>query len=181
MKAAPGLFRLGARTPSLPDDEQFYVAPGAMVIGDVRIESGVSIWFNAVLRGDNEAITLRRGCNVQDGCVVHTDPGYPVEIGEDATIGHNAIIHGCRVGKGSLVGMGATVLNGAVIGERCLIGANSLVREGMIVPDGSMVVGIPAVIVRSLDEQAARRLAEGARRYRDKAALYGVDLAAVQG
>lgn len=172
------LFRLGARAPSLPDDGRYYIAPGAVVIGDVRLESDVSVWFNAVLRGDNEAITLGRGCNVQDGCVVHTDPGYPVEIGEDVTIGHNAIVHGCRIGRGSLIGMGATVLNGAIIGERCLIGANSLVREGMIVPDGSLVVGLPAEIVRNLGEQAAATIAQGAQRYRQKAWKYATELVA---
>lgn len=177
--ASPCLFRLGARTPTLPDDEQFYIAPGAIVIGDVRIGRNVSIWFNAVLRGDNEPISLGDGCNVQDGCVIHTDPGHPVDIGDDVTIGHNAIIHGCRIGKGSLIGMGATVLNGASIGERCLVGANSLVREGMIVPNGSLVVGVPAVVVRVLDENSADKLALGAMRYRDKASAYRTDLDAL--
>lgn len=173
------LFRLGERAPALPDDGNFYVAPGAVVIGDVRVGSGASIWFNAVLRGDNEPITLGAGANVQDGCVIHTDPGFPVEIGEDATIGHNAIIHGCRIGKGSLIGMGATVLNGATIGERCLVGANSLVREGMVVPDGSLVVGVPAKIVRTLDVAEAAKLSGGAQRYRDKAQAYSMELQAI--
>lgn len=175
----PSAYRLGDREPIFPEDGNFYVAPGAMVIGDVRIGSGVSIWFNAVLRGDNEPITLGAGSNVQDGCVIHTDPGFPVDIGEDVTIGHNATIHGCSIGKGSLIGMGATVLNGAVIGERCLVGANSLVREGMIVPDGSLVIGIPAKIVRSLDEQTAENLSRGAARYRDKAKTYSAELKAI--
>lgn len=173
------MYRLGERAPSLPADGNCYVAPGAAVIGDVRLASGASVWFNAVLRGDNEPITIGKGSNVQDGCVIHTDPGYPVEIGEDVTIGHNAIIHGCSIGNGSLVGMGATVLNGASIGERCLIGANSLVREGMVVPDGSLVIGVPAKIVRQLDAEAAARLSQGALRYRSKAETYPLELEAI--
>ncbi|GAA4128749.1 gamma carbonic anhydrase family protein [Aminobacter aganoensis] len=173
------IYRLGERMPSLPADGNCYVAPGAAVIGDVRLASGTSIWFNAVLRGDNEPITIGKGSNVQDGCVIHTDPGYPVEIGEDVTIGHNAIIHGCSIGNGSLVGMGATVLNGARIGERCLVGANSLVREGMVVPDGSLVIGVPAKIVRQLDAEAAAKLSQGAVRYRSKAETYPLELEAI--
>lgn len=172
----PTLYRLGERVPSLPADGEFYIAPGAIVIGDVRIARGVSIWFNAVLRGDNEPIILGAGSNIQDGCVIHTDPGFPVEIGVDVTIGHNAIIHGCSIDKGSLIGMGATILNGARIGERCLVGANSLIREGMEVPDGSLVLGVPARIVRMLDGDAAENLSRGAERYRSKAASYPRDL-----
>ncbi|TAA63877.1 gamma carbonic anhydrase family protein [Shinella sp. JR1-6] len=172
----PTLYRLGDRAPSLPADGEFYIAPGAAVIGDVRIATGVSIWFNAVLRGDNEPITLGAGSNVQDGCVIHTDPGFPVAIGEDVTVGHNAIVHGCSIGKGSLIGMGATILNGARIGERCLVGANSFVREGMVVPDGSLVIGVPAKIVRTLDGDAAENLSRGAERYRAKADSYSRDL-----
>ncbi|WP_319005675.1 gamma carbonic anhydrase family protein [Pararhizobium sp. BT-229] len=108
--------------------------------------------------------------------MIHTDPGYPVEIGEDVTIGPNATIHGCRIGKGSLIGMGATVLNGASIGGRCLIGAGSLVPEGMVVPDGSLVVGVPAKIVRALDDKMGAKLALGAQRYRAKASSYPADL-----
>lgn len=163
---------MGSRVPRTPDDGRFYIAPGAMVIGDVWLNQDVSIWFNAVLRGDNEPIILGAGCNIQDGCVLHTDPGYPVEIGEDVTIGHNALIHGCRIEKGSLIGMGATVLNGARIGKQCLIGAGSLVREGMIVPDRSLVVGVPAKLVRTLDDAMVAKLALGAERYRAKATSY---------
>ncbi|WP_077963612.1 gamma carbonic anhydrase family protein [Ensifer adhaerens] len=171
-----GLYRLGSREPRVPADGRYYIAPGAVVIGDVQLEEDVSIWFNAVLRGDNEPIILGRGCNIQDGCVVHTDPGYPVEIGDDVTVGHNATIHGCRIGKGSLVGMGATILNGARIGDRCLIGAGALVRKNMVVPDGSLVLGVPAQIVRTLDAKVAEGLSTGAQRYRAKAQNYPGDL-----
>ncbi|OCP20913.1 MULTISPECIES: gamma carbonic anhydrase family protein [unclassified Ensifer] len=174
-----GLYRLGSLAPAVPGDGRFYLAPGAIVIGDVRIGRDVSIWFNAVLRGDNEPIVLGDGSNIQDGCVIHTDPGYPVEIGEDVTVGHNATIHGCRIGKGSLIGMGATVLNGAQIGARCLIGANSLVREGMVVPDGSLVVGIPAQIVRALNADMAGKLMLAAARYRAKSETYPKELRAI--
>lgn len=171
-----GLYRLGSLVPVVPRDGRFYLAPGAIVIGDVRIGQDVSIWFNAVLRGDNEPIILGDGSNIQDGCVIHTDPGYPVEIGENVTVGHNATIHGCRIGDGSLIGMGATVLNGVQIGARCLIGANSLVREGMIIPDGSLVVGVPAQIVRTLAAETADRLALSAARYRAKSRTYPEEL-----
>lgn len=173
------LYRLGERSPHLPEGDNYYIAPGATVIGHVSIGAGASIWFNAVLRGDNEPIVVGEGANIQDCAVVHTDPGYPVEIGDDVTIGHGAIIHGCRIGKGSLIGMGATILNGAIIGAGCLVGANALVREGMLVPDGSLVLGVPAQVVRQLDSEASGKLAIAAARYREKAQLYPIELVEV--
>ncbi|WP_259666923.1 MULTISPECIES: gamma carbonic anhydrase family protein [Rhizobium] len=175
-----GLYRLGDKAPKLPAQGRFYVAPGAAVIGDVRIGSEASIWFNAVLRGDNEPIIVGEGANLQDCCVVHTDPGFPVTIGKDVTIGHGAIIHGCAIGDGSLIGMGATILNGAVVGKRCVVGANTLVPEGMIVPDNSLVVGVPAKIVKALPDETADRFSAGAKRYREKAAFYPTALAAFE-
>ena len=124
------LFSLEEIEPKLPDNGDYWVAPGAMVIGKVTLKAGASIWFNAVLRGDNELIEIGEGSNVQENCVLHTDPGFPISVGPNCTIGHKAILHGCQIGEGSLIGMGATVLNGAKIGAGCLIGAGALVTEG---------------------------------------------------
>ena len=173
-------FHLGEQKPSVAPNARYYVAPGAKVIGDVRIGHDVSIWFNAVLRGDNEPIHLESGSNIQDGCVIHTDPGYPVRIGENVTIGHNATVHGSSIGAGSLVGMGATILNGALIGEFCLVAAGALIRENMTLPDRSLVVGIPARIVGVLTIEQTERMAEGAARYRAKIATYTRSLGAME-
>ncbi len=157
--------------PSLPAGA-YFIAPGARVIGDVRLSELVSIWFNAVLRGDNEPITLGRGSNVQDGCVCHTDPGFPLVVGEDVTVGHKAILHGCTVGDGSLVGMNAVVLNGAKIGTGCLIGANALVTEGKEIPDGAMVLGSPGKVVKILGAEAIAGLRRAAETYKSRIARY---------
>jgi carbonic anhydrase/acetyltransferase-like protein (isoleucine patch superfamily) len=159
------LFELDGAAPTI--DPEAWVAPGAVVLGRVRLAAGASVWFNAVLRGDNEEIALGEGSNVQDGCVLHTDLGFPLEIAADCTIGHMAILHGCSVGAGSLIGMGATVLNGARIGAGSLIGAGALITEGKEIPDGVLAMGRPAKVARALgpDEIAGlRRLAEGYRR-----------------
>ncbi|MGD1926130.1 MAG: gamma carbonic anhydrase family protein [Paracoccaceae bacterium] len=141
------LYRLGDHAPTVPKEGTYWIAPGAQVIGRVTLAEQVSIWFNAVLRGDNEPITIGKGSNVQDGAVFHTDPGFPLAIGADVTVGHMALLHGCTVGDGTLVGMGAMVMNGAKVGRNCLIGANALVTEGKEIPDGSMVLGQPGKIV----------------------------------
>lgn len=159
------LYRLGERSPRTPAPDRFWVAPDAHVIGDVVLEDEVGIWFGAVLRGDNERITIGAGANVQEGCVLHTDMGFPLEVGPRCTIGHRAILHGCRLGAGTLVGMGATVLNGARIGAGCLVGANALVTEGKDFPDHSLIVGAPAKAVRTLDAEAVARLETSARNY----------------
>lgn len=149
-----------------------YIAHSAQLIGRVRIEGAASIWFGAVLRGDNSWITLGAGSNVQDNCVLHTDPDFPLVIEQDCTIGHLACLHGCTIGEGSLVGMGAVVLNGARVGNGCLIGAKALVPEGMVVPDGAMVLGVPGKVVRQLDDRSRTRLRESARTYREKSDRY---------
>lgn len=164
------LYRLQDLSPQLADDA--YVAPGARIIGDVRLGSQASIWFNAVLRGDNEPVELGEGSNVQDCAVCHTDPGFPLKIGARVTVGHGAIVHGCTIGEASLIGMGATVLNGAKIGRYCLIGANALVPEGREIPEGSLVLGAPGKVVRELDEDARRQLETAAQNYIDKCARY---------
>lgn len=166
-------------TPELPEDGDYWIAPGAVVIGKVRLMKGASIWFNAVLRGDNEWIEIGEDSNVQDGVVIHTDPGAPVTVGRGCTIGHQAIIHGCVIEDGSLVGMGATVLNHARIGRQCLIGANALVTENKDFPDGSLIVGAPAKVARPLDEAAIAGLGRSAAGYREKMRRYRDELKAV--
>lgn len=160
------LYALGGLRPRLPENGDYWIAPGAHVIGDVRLGAGVSIWFGCTLRGDNEPLDIGDGSNIQESCVLHTDMGYPLRIGADCTIGHKAMLHGCTIGAGSLIGMGATVLNGAVIGRGCLIGAGALVTEGKVIPDGALVMGAPGRVVRQLDDAARARLLESARGYR---------------
>ena len=134
-------------------DDESWVAPGAIVIGKVILRKDASVWFGAVLRGDNEPITIGEGSNVQDGAVLHTDPGEPLTLGRDVTIGHKAMLHGCTVGDGSLIGIGAVVLNSAQIGKGCLIGAGALIPERKVIPDGSLVVGSPGKVIRELTEE----------------------------
>lgn len=159
------LYSLGNLTPKVPSADKFWVAPDAHVIGQVDLGDDVGIWFGAVLRGDNEPIAIGAQTNIQEGVMIHTDPGFPVTIGAGCTIGHHAIIHGCTIGENSLVGMGATILNGARIGKNCLIGANALVTENKEFPDNSLIVGSPARVVRTLDEAAAAGLGLSAQSY----------------
>jgi carbonic anhydrase/acetyltransferase-like protein (isoleucine patch superfamily) len=153
-----------------------WVAPDANVIGRVTLEAGANVWFGATLRGDNERITVGRGSNVQENCVLHTDMGFPLEIGPDCTIGHKAMLHGCTIGAGSLVGMGATVLNGARIGRGCLIGAGALITEGKEIPDGALVMGAPGKIVRELDGAQREALLGSAAHYRENARRFSAGL-----
>jgi len=164
------IYALDGHTPQLADDT--WVAPDANLIGQVILEDGASVWFGATLRGDNEWIEIGEGSNVQEGCTLHTDMGYPLTIGEGCTIGHLACLHGCTIGDGSLIGMGATVLNGARIGRNCLIGAKALIPEGMDIPDGSMVLGMPGRVVRALSDEEIGRLSQGAQAYVEKSARY---------
>ena len=159
------LYALDGISPQMPGAGLFWIAPDATVIGNVRLERMASIWFGAVLRGDNELILIGENSNVQDGCVLHTDLGAPLTIGRNCTIGHKAILHGCTIGDNSLIGMGATVLNHAQIGKNCLIGANALITEGKIIPDNSLVVGAPGKVVRELPEEARAGLAASADGY----------------
>jgi carbonic anhydrase/acetyltransferase-like protein (isoleucine patch superfamily) len=135
------------------------------VIGDVVLGEDCGVWFGATLRGDNETISIGARSNIQEGCALHTDMGFPLEIGEECTIGHNAILHGCVIGDGALVGMGAIVLNGARIGSGCLVGAGAIVTEGKVFPEGSLIVGAPAKIMRALDGAAIAGLRKSAASY----------------
>lgn len=145
-----------------------WIAPSADIIGDAQLAAGASLWFGAVIRADNTPIIVGEGSNIQEGAMLHSDPGAPLTIGADCTIGHHAILHGCTLGDRVLVGMGAIVLNNAVIGDDCLIGAGALVTEGKVFPPGSLIVGSPARAVRELDEAARARLLHSAQHYTDR-------------
>ena len=153
-----------------------WVAPNAVLIGKVKLEAGASVWFNAVLRGDNELIHIGENSNVQDGAVIHTDMGSPLEVGRGVTIGHNAMLHGCTVGDYSLIGINSVILNGAQIGKYCIIGANSLIGEGKVIPDGSLVMGSPGKVVRELTDIQKKMLEASAAHYVQNAQRYARDL-----
>jgi carbonic anhydrase/acetyltransferase-like protein (isoleucine patch superfamily) len=159
------IYSLDGVTPELPGDGEYWIAPSADVMGRVRLLKDASIWFGAVLRGDNEMITVGQGSNVQEACVLHTDPGAPLTIGTNCTIGHKAILHGCTIGDNSLIGMGAIVLNHAQIGKNCLIGAGAMITERKIIPDNSLVMGAPGKIIRTLDDAAIAGLTQAAMNY----------------
>ena len=146
-----------------------YIAPGAFVLGDVRMGEDVNVWYSAVIRADKEPITIGKASNIQDGCVLHVDKGFPMTIGENVTVGHGAILHGCTVGDGSLIGMGAIVLNGAVIGKGCMIGAGALVTQGAVIPDGSVAMGSPAKVKRPITPQEAEGILKNAAAYAEEA------------
>ncbi len=152
--------------------ENVYIAPGAAVIGDVVLGNNVGIWFNSVLRGDNERICVGDGTNIQDGCVLHTDPGCPLNIGANVTVGHQAMLHGCTIDDGTLIGIGAVVLNNATVGKHCLIGASTLIADGKIIPDNSLVVGSPGRVIRTLNQDEMDMLHRFSLSYIDKITRY---------
>lgn len=164
------LYALDGQRPDIHPDA--FVAETAVLIGRVRLAAGASVWWGAVLRGDNEWITLGEGSNIQDNSVCHTDPGAPLQIGRDVTVGHCAILHGCTIGDGALIGMGAAVLNHAVIGTGALVGAAALVPEGKEIPAASLALGAPAKVVRTLSDEDRANLFGGAARYVANAARY---------
>ena len=170
------VYRLQAFKPDLPEPGAFWIAPNAVVAGRVRVGRNVSIWFGATLRAEDEDISLGAGTNIQDGCVLHVDPGFPLDIGSNCTIGHRAIVHGCTIGDNTLIGMGATVLNGARIGRNCLVGANSLITENKVIPDNSLVMGSPGKVVRALDEIAICGLLRSAEGYQARWRQYAEGL-----
>jgi carbonic anhydrase/acetyltransferase-like protein (isoleucine patch superfamily) len=158
-------YRLGDRQPTLPADGEYWIAPNAVVAGNVILKKNASVWFGAVLRGDNDPITIGENSNVQDNSVLHTDLGSPLTIGANVTVGHMVMLHGCQVGDGALIGIGAIVLNGAKIGKNCLVGAGALITEGKEFPDGTMILGAPAKVVRDLSPEHAARMGMGAMSY----------------
>jgi carbonic anhydrase/acetyltransferase-like protein (isoleucine patch superfamily) len=159
------IYQLDGQAPEFPGEGQYYIAETAVVIGRVRLKAEASVWFGAVLRGDNEWIELGERSQVQDNATLHTDPGFPMTIGRDCVIGHNVILHGCTVGDNSLIGMGAIMLNGVKIGKNSLVGAGSVVTEGKSFPDNSLIVGAPARAIRVLDEKAVSLIRAGADIY----------------
>ncbi|MFR9729856.1 gamma carbonic anhydrase family protein [Saccharopolyspora sp. MS10] len=152
--------------------EGAWAAPGATLIGRVHLGADANVWYGAVLRGDNEHITIGAATNVQDGCVVHADPGFPATLGRDITVGHRAVLHGCTIGDGTLIGMGAVVLNGAVIGEGCLVAAGAVVLEGAEIPPGSLVAGTPGKVRRDLTDEERTVLGLSAQNYVTNAARH---------
>ncbi len=159
------VYRLNAANPDLPEDDEYWIAPTAVVLGKVILKKNASIWFGAVLRGDNEPITIGENSNVQDNSVLHTDLGEPVVVGANVTIGHMVMAHGCVIGDGSLIGMGAIILGRAKIGQGCLIAAGALITEGQEIPDRSVVMGAPGKVVRELSPHDAAMMAHGAEHY----------------
>lgn len=159
------IYQLGELTPNVADD--VYIAPGAHVIGNVKLEKDVSVWFNCVLRGDCDHIHVGEGSNIQDGSVLHTDEGIPLIIGSGVTVGHKVMLHGCEIGDYSLIGINAVVLNGAKIGKYCIIGANALITENMQIPDYSLVVGSPGKVIKQMPKEAEAKLKASAQHYVD--------------
>ena len=168
------VYQLGEHAPQIAPDA--WVAPDAVVVGQVEMAAGSSVWYGAVVRGDNETIRIGRHSNIQDNSVLHTDPGFPIEIGRNVTIGHLVMLHGCTIGDGSLIGIGAIVLNGAKIGRHSIVGAGALVTEGKEFPDGSMILGSPAKVVKTLTPEQATQFAQGAAHYVANARRYQRDL-----
>jgi carbonic anhydrase/acetyltransferase-like protein (isoleucine patch superfamily) len=172
-------YALDGISPSLPGPDQCWVAPDAVLIGRVILLPGASVWFKAVLRGDNEPITVGENTNIQDGSILHTDMGAPLTLGANVTVGHRVMLHGCTVGDNSLIGIGATVLNHARIGRNCLIGAHSLIPEGKEIPDNSLVMGSPGKIIREVSPEQAQVLAASALHYVENWKRYAAGMRAV--
>jgi carbonic anhydrase/acetyltransferase-like protein (isoleucine patch superfamily) len=159
------VYNLGAVAPSLPAEGEYWIAPNAVVLGNVTLKKNASIWFGATLRGDNDPIVVGENSNVQDGSVLHTDLGDPLTIGSNVTIGHMVMLHGCTIADNTLIGIGSIILNGAKIGSNCLIGANTLIAEGKEIPDNCLVVGSPGRVVRELTPQQVQMLSGSAMSY----------------
>ena len=170
------IYSLGGKTPQTPPDGEYWIAPGAVVVGDVILGKNASVWFGAVVRGDNDPITIGENTNIQDGSVLHSDPGAPLIIGRDVTVGHMAMVHSCTVGDNSLVGIGAVILSRAKIGKNCLIGARALIPEGKEIPDNSLVVGSPGKVIRELEAHQIAFLTASAQHYVENWKRYVRDL-----
>ncbi|MDM0072104.1 gamma carbonic anhydrase family protein [Variovorax sp. J31P207] len=168
------LYSIGGKAPHIA--QTAFVAPGASLIGQVELAERVSVWFGAVIRGDNEPIRIGEASNIQEGAVLHADPGFPLDIARNVTVGHQAMLHGCTIGEGSLIGIQAVVLNGALIGKNCLVGAGAIVTEKKVFPDRSLILGAPAKAVRELTDEDVAKLMASAASYADRAATYGSEL-----
>ena len=170
------VYNLGDVTPELPNDDEYWIAPTAAVMGRVILQKNASIWFGATVRGDNEPIVVGENSNIQDGSVLHSDPGSPLTIGANVTVGHLVMLHGCTIGENSLIGIGSIILNGAKIGKNCLIGANCLITEGKEIPDNSLVMGAPGKVVREVSPEQAAVLTASADHYVQNWKRYRRDL-----
>ncbi len=157
-----------------------FIAPDATLIGSITLENNASIWFGVVIRADNEPVVIGENSNIQDGCVIHVDPGYPATVGANVTVGHKVMLHGCTVGDGSLIGINSVVMNGARVGESCIVGANSLITEGKTIPPRSLVIGSPGKVVRELNDSEVANLLEAAQVYVKKINLYNESLSEMQ-
>jgi carbonic anhydrase/acetyltransferase-like protein (isoleucine patch superfamily) len=174
------VYSLGAATPQLPAEDEYWIAPSASVMGNVILKKNASIWWGATIRGDNDPITIGENSNIQDGSVLHTDTGVPLTIGANVTVGHLVMLHGCTIGDNSLIGIGSIILNGAKIGKNCLIGANVLITEGKEIPDNSLVMGAPGKVVREVSEHQAMILRASAHHYVENWKRYRRDLKEVR-
>ena len=170
------VYSLADKKPQLPPQGEYWIADNAVVVGDVILKTGASIWFGVTVRGDNDPITIGRNTNIQDGSVLHSDTGEPLTIGAGVTVGHMAMLHSCEIGDNTLIGIGAVVLARAKIGKNCLIGANALITEGKVIPDGSLVMGQPGKVVRQLDEGQIHALTMSAEHYVQNWKRYVADL-----
>ena len=173
------IYALGDSKPQLPPEGEYWVAPSASVIGNVILLTNASVWFGATVRGDNDPITVGPDSNIQDGAVLHTDPGSPLTLGRGVTVGHQAMLHGCEVGDYSLIGIGAVILNGVKIGRNCIIGANALITEGKVIPDNSLVVGQPGKVVRERDPEQIAVLKMSADHYVQNWKRFAADLSQI--
>jgi carbonic anhydrase/acetyltransferase-like protein (isoleucine patch superfamily) len=167
-------------SPKLPENDEFWIAPGSYVIGNVILAEGTSVWFGVTIRGDNESVDINTNSNIQENSVLHTDLGFPIKIGKNCTIGHKAMLHGCSVDDNSLIGMGATLLNGSHIKKNCLVGANSLITEGKSFPENSLIMGSPAKVVRELREDEIEGIRKSAVWYRENMARFKYSLKAIK-
>lgn len=168
------IYRYGDKVPVIHED--VYVAETADVIGDVVLERGASVWYQAVMRGDTDTLTVGEGSNIQDGAVMHADPGFPLTVGRGVTVGHQAMLHGCTIGDGSLVGIQAVILNGAVIGKNCLVAAGAVVKENASFPDNSLIVGAPAKVIRELTPEALEGMKKNTENYVERGRLHASQL-----
>lgn len=166
------IYSLNDVSPTFPNSENYWIAPDANIVGDVRIEEWVSIWFGSTLRGDNEPILIGNGSNIQEGCILHTDIGFPLTIASDCTVGHKVILHGCTIGQGSLIGMGSTLLNGSVVGEYSVVGAGSLITEGKEFASRSLILGSPSKFIRKLSDDDISFFIKAATHYKDNIFRY---------
>ena len=174
------IYELGHMKPTLPNNSDFWIAPNSFVIGNVIMKEGTSVWFGTTIRGDNEIVTINRGTNIQENTILHTDLGFPIEIGENCTIGHKAMLHGCVIEDNSLIGMGSTILNGARIAKNCLVGACSLVTEGKTFPENSLIMGSPAKVIRQLSEKEIEGITKSAQWYQENMKRFKSDMKAIK-